>query len=56
MVVPSMPEGEGLDVIFYQVVWTQDDYLFFVKLPKKFAETVEEIPFYLQMQWKDIAP
>ena len=45
MVVPSMPEGEGLDVIFYQVVWTQDDYLFFVKLPKKFAETVEEIPF-----------
>ena len=56
MVVPSMPEGEGLDVIFYQVVWTQDDYLFFVKLPKKFAETVEEIPYYLQMQWKDIAP
>lgn len=54
MVVSNTPEGQGLDVIFYQVVWTQDDYLFFIKLPKEFAETMEEIPQYTRMAWETI--
>lgn len=54
MVVKNTPEGQGFDVLFYQIVWTQDDYLFFIKLPKEFAEEYEDILPYTQMTWETI--
>ena len=54
MVVNNTPDGEGYDVLFYQVVWTQDNYLFFIKLPVEFAPTYEDIPQYTQMAWETI--
>ena len=54
MVISNMPDGEGYDVLFYQIVWVQDNYLFFIKLPKEFAESYEDIPQYTQMAWETI--
>ena len=54
MIVQNMPDGAGFDVVFYQVVWTQDDYLFFIKLPAEYAESYEDIPQYTQMAWETI--
>ena len=56
MAVNNTPEGEGYNVLFYQVVWVEGDYLFFIKLPVEFAESYEDIPQYTQMEWVAIDP